>query len=143
MRLRARGTEVPNSPELATDKCIRFQDDPDDFASLSGEVPLDGQDSTGRYIKRHRRTRPVFVDRMSTRPGRSETDLLMTIEPPSRSRSDHRKPHSSPRRHPVVAATKSSVANPGSLVCAASISALICSGDGAVASLRSIPGGVA
>ena len=84
---------------------------------------------------------PVLVDRISTRPGRSEIDRRTSSSPFSKSTSDHRRPQSSPRRQPVVAATKSRVASSGSFSSARSIRSLISSGVGASGSFCTIVGG--
>ena len=75
-----------------------------------------------------RRIRPVLVVRAEGRPGTSNTARRITSWPVSRSMSDHRRPHNSPRRQPVDAATKRSAESCVSWVSASSMSCLTSSG---------------
>ena len=122
------------------------------YASASSDVPTAAHCTAARSRRRSStdkvapsraifRTWPVLVDRISTRPGRSETDRRTRSTPFSKSTSDHRRPQSSPRRQPVVAATKSKVASSGSFSSARSMRSLISSGVGASGSFRSMLGG--
>lgn len=77
-----------------------------------------------------RRERFVFVDLSSTPPFTTTTDRATSIRPCSRSTSDQRSPHSSPRRMPVSAANIRSFATSGSRSSAISTTRRTTSTDG-------------
>ncbi len=111
-------------------------------SSTSGAVLASAGQRRPRPAPRDRE-RSVLVDFSARPPGTTMTERETSISPRSRSMSDHRRAHSSPRRMPVRAPSMSSAASRGSRSSAASMTVRTTSTDGAFTRRCETRGGLA